>query len=90
MKTMNLDPVSTSVPAPVSPRPQKRTGFTVTHATTGRAYRWHFWRDHRAPAAWMLETHDGTQRTLEPTWTDSAPVILRIADNYGMTPPAIS
>jgi hypothetical protein len=38
----------------------------------------------------MLETHDGTQRTLEPTWTDSAPVILRIADNYGMTPPAIS
>jgi hypothetical protein len=87
---VNLDPVSTSTSAPVSPRSPKRTGFTVTHTATGRAYRWHFWRDHRAPATWMLETHDGTQRTLESTWIDSVPVILRIADNYGMTPPAIS
>ena len=61
-----------------------RAKFLVQHSDGGR-FRWFFWRDTRTPAGWMLETHDGVQRTLETNWRDSVPMIHQVAENYGCT-----
>ena len=62
-----------------------RTAFFATDKATGERHRWVFWRDARRPAAWVLLTHDGAERTLEANWQESAPRIQAIAENYGCT-----
>ena len=50
----------------------------------GTPVKWRVWRDGRHPAAWMLEDHIGTIRTLESVWSTAVPKIRLIAENYNL------
>lgn len=53
----------------------------IVKDSTGKEYRWTFWRD----GYWFLQDYTGYTRTLERNWVDSVSRIHSILDGHGMT-----
>jgi hypothetical protein len=60
-----------------------KTRFTAKDSD-GAQYSWFFWFD-KGRAAWYLGDYTGYERRLECDWRDSAPRIVGILENHGMT-----
>ena len=68
-------------------RTKKSEGPNVTlrlENEAGTPVKWRVWRDGRHPAAWVLEDHIGTVRTLGSVWATSVPIIRLIAENHNL------
>lgn len=66
----------------------KRKTFTAVDAG-GARYLWKYWRDARVKGGglWFLEDPERCVRSLEATWTDSAPRIRTVLANYSQATP---